>query len=345
MTAYRRRRWKGRHSYDPAAVKKYWDEKTLQNPDVLPKNFSYHVPEVKTPEPIPEPTEESVGLSKEMIIIARHFRDRFSPKPKFFELGFSLTSPFKAAESRGDFAKLADNKHRSRLFMGKTLLEVEAGMKKLELKFQAHRAELQAQKELHRSQCEDREAEILRRHRQRVERLKTVKEMERLHKVSKEEASKFEDENFPTLALNPTFWSDGSSGNKGTAFEKKFCRLLRDAGYTVKTTPLSGDDGIDIIAEKPGERVVIQCKNHASKIGAPEVREFIGALLIVQRKHTETIGWIVSVSGFSQPTLDKYDQLGLVELWDISDIEELVNATYHRQKPGKPRESSGELEP
>jgi restriction endonuclease Mrr len=329
MTAYRRRRWKGRHSYDPAAVKKYWDEKTLQNPDVLPKNFSYHVPEVKTPEPIPEPTEESVGLSKEMIIIARHFRDRFSPKPKFFELGFNLTSPFKAAESRGDFAKLADNKHRSRLFMGKTLLEVETGMKKLELKFQAHRAELQAQKELHLSQCEDRDAEILRRHRQRVERLKTVKEMERLHKVSKEEASKFEDENFPTLALNPTFWSDVSSGNKGTAFEKKFCRLLRDAGYTVKTTPLSGDDGIDIIAEKSGERVVIQCKNHTNKIGAAEVREFIGALVMQQVQHPATKGWIVSVSGFSKPTINKHRKNDLIELWDVADIEKFVRKTYN----------------
>ncbi len=345
MTAYKRRRWKSRRSYDASAVKKYWDEKTLQNPDVLPKNYSYNVPEVKKPDPIPEPTEESVGLTKEMVTIAKHFRDRFSPKPKFFELGFNLSNPFKAAEARAEFAKLSDKKHRSRLFTGKTLQEVETAMKKLELKFQAHRAELQAQKELYRNQCLDREAEILRRHRQRVERLRTVKEMERLHRVSKEEASKFEDDNFPTLALNPTFWSGGTSENKGTAFEKKFCRLLRDAGYTVKTTPLSGDDGIDIIAEKPGERVVIQCKNHTSKIGAPEVREFIGALLIVQRKHTETIGWIVSLSGFSQPTLDKYDQLGLVELWDFSDIGELVNATYHRQKPGKPRVSSGELEP
>ncbi len=329
MTAYRRRRWKSRRSYDASAVKKYWDIKTLQNPDVLPKNYSYNVPEVKKPDPIPEPNEESVGLTKEMVTIAKHFRDRFSPRPKFFELGFNLSNPFKAAEARADFAKLSDKKHRSRLFMGKTLQEVETAIKKLELKFQAHRAELQAQKELYRNQCLDREAEILRRHRQRVEILRTIKEMERLHRVSKEEAYKFEDDNFPTLALNPTFWSGGTSENKGTAFEKKFCRLLRDAGYRVKTTPLSGDDGIDIIAEKPGERVVIQCKNHANKIGAAEVREFIGALVMQQVKHPATKGWIVSVSGFSKPTIHKHCKNDLIELWDVADIEKFVRKTYN----------------
>jgi hypothetical protein len=345
MTAYRRKQWKSRRSYDRAAVKKYWDDKTLQNPDVLPKNFSYHVPEVKIPEPIPEPTEESVGLTKEMMIIARYFRDRFRTKPKFFEVGFNLANPFKAAEARGDFAKLADNKHRSRLFMGKTILEVETAMKNLDLKFQAHREEVTAQKALHRSQCEARQAEILRRHHERIERLRTVKEMERLQQVSQHEALKFEAENFPTLALNPFFWSEGKKGNKGNAFEKKFCRLLNDAGYVVRTTPISGDDGIDIIAEKSGERVIIQCKNHNSKIGAPEVRDFIGALTIQKIDEPATKGWIVSVSGFSQPTLDKYDKFELIELWDFARIEELVNSTYHRLKGDKRSVSFGELEP
>jgi hypothetical protein len=345
MTAYRRKQWKSRRTYDADAVKQYWDDKTLQNPDVLPKNFSYHVPEVKTPEPIPAPTEESVGLTKEMVIIARHFRDRFSPKPKFFELGFTLANPFKAAEARGDFTKLADNKHRSRLFMGKTMLEVESAMKNLDLKFQAYRKEVTRQEELYRSQCDARQAEILRRHHQRVERLRTVKEMERLQQVSQQEALKFADENFPTLALNPSFWSEGTIGKKGTSFEKKFCRLLRDAGYVVRTTPISGDDGIDIIAKKSGERVVIQCKNHDSKVGAQEVRDFIGALTIQKINEPATKGWIVSVSGFSKPTLDKYNKFELIELWDFSGIEELVNSTYHRQKADIRAVRFGELEP
>ena len=345
MSAYRRRRWKGRRPYNAAEIKKYWDEKVLQNPDVIPGNFAYNVPEVIAPEPIPSPTEASVGLTVEMITIARYSRDRFSPRPWFFELGYSLFNPFKAAEARSDFAKLSDVNHRSRLFMGKTLREVEAAMHQLSLKIKAHKADVIAQTELYRSQCAAREIEILRRHRQRIERLKTVKEMERLNQVSQQEAWKYEEENFPTLALNPKFWSIGNLSNKGTNFEMKFSRLLNDAGYIIRSTPISGDDGIDIIAEKPGERLVIQCKNHTSRIGAPEVRDFIGALSIQQKNHPETIGWIVSVSGFSQPTLDKYGQLGLVELWDFSDIEELVNLTYHRQKPGKPPVSSGELEP
>lgn len=345
MSAYRRRRWKKRRYYSPAEIKKYWDEKALQNPDVIPGNFAYNVPEVIAPEPIPTPTEASVGLTVEMIMIARYSRDRFSPKPWFFELGYSLFNPFKAAEARSDFAKLTDVNHRSRLFMGKTLREVEAAMHQLSLKIKAHKADEIAQTELYRSQCAEREAEISRRHRQRIERLMTVKEMERLSKSSKEEASKFEEENFPTLALSPDFWSTGESNKKGAEFEKKFSRLMRDYGYEIHATPISGDDGIDIIAQRPGERLVIQCKNHVNKIGAPEVRDFIGALSIQQKKHPETKGWFVSVSGFTQPTLDNYDQLGIVELWDFSDIAEFVNRCYHQKDPDRPTISSGELEP
>ena len=335
MSAYRRR-WKKRRYHSPAEIKKYWDKKALQNPDVIPGNFDYNVPEVIAPQPIPSPTEASVGLTVEMITVARYLRDRFNPKPWFFELGYSLFNPFKAAEARSDFAKLSDVNHRSRLFMGKTLREVEAAMHQLSLKIRAHKADVVAQTELYRSQCAAREAEILRRHRQRIERLS---------KSSKEEASNFEEENFPTLALSPDFWSIGDSNKKGAEFEKKFSRLMRDYGYVIHATPISGDDGIDIIAERPGERVVIQCKNHVNKIGAPEVRDFIGALSIQQKKHPETKGWIVSVSGFTQPTLDNYDQLGIVELWDFSDIHEFVKRCYHQKRIGKPTDSCGELEP
>ena len=169
-------------------------------------------------------------------------------------------------------------------------------------------------------------------------------ELERLKQEAHADAAKYEEENFPILALNPGYWQTGTAAQKGIRLEKKFSKLLTDAGFTVSTTAISGDDGIDIIAERRGERIVIQCKNHASKVGSPEVRDFMGALSIEQKKHPGTNGWIVSVSGFSQPTLEKYDSLGLVELWDFSDIHNLVVETYKKHDIKKVDGASGEFE-
>jgi restriction system protein len=63
----------------------------------------------------------------------------------------------------------------------------------------------------------------------------------------------------------------------GREFEL-YCReILHDAGWQAALTPGSGDQGADIIAEKEGRRVVIQCKFYNGTVGNKAVQEAYAA--------------------------------------------------------------------
>jgi restriction system protein len=63
----------------------------------------------------------------------------------------------------------------------------------------------------------------------------------------------------------------------GREFEL-YCRdILHEAGWRAALTPGSGDQGADIIAEKDGKRVVIQCKFYNGTVGNKAVQEAYAA--------------------------------------------------------------------
>ncbi len=60
----------------------------------------------------------------------------------------------------------------------------------------------------------------------------------------------------------------------GEEFEAYCALLLRDNGYRrVRLTPLSGDQGADILCVKAGESYAVQCKNFAGDVGNGAVQE------------------------------------------------------------------------
>jgi restriction system protein len=56
-------------------------------------------------------------------------------------------------------------------------------------------------------------------------------------------------------------------------FEQMVADALTDLGWQTRLTKGSGDQGIDVVAEMRGKRVVIQCKRYASSIGNTAVQE------------------------------------------------------------------------
>lgn len=61
---------------------------------------------------------------------------------------------------------------------------------------------------------------------------------------------------------------------EGHDFEYWCADLLRKVGFVnVKVTPGSGDQGVDVVAEKEGVRYAIQCKCYASDLGNSPVQE------------------------------------------------------------------------
>jgi len=65
----------------------------------------------------------------------------------------------------------------------------------------------------------------------------------------------------------------------GIEFENAVERLFVDLGYKTNRTPKTGDEGVDIIANKNGEIIAIQCKAHTKKLGASVVRELYGSMM------------------------------------------------------------------
>lgn len=62
-------------------------------------------------------------------------------------------------------------------------------------------------------------------------------------------------------------------GKSGVEYELSCERLLQDAGWTTRHTGASGDQGVDIIGERDGVRLVVQCKNFSTPVGNAAVQE------------------------------------------------------------------------
>jgi restriction system protein len=76
------------------------------------------------------------------------------------------------------------------------------------------------------------------------------------------------------LSQNP-FADIGS----GIDYEQFCAGLLRKAGWDARVTKASGDQGTDIIAERSGLRLVIQCKFYTSPVGNEAVQQVVASRL------------------------------------------------------------------
>ncbi|MFC4008562.1 restriction endonuclease [Nonomuraea purpurea] len=74
----------------------------------------------------------------------------------------------------------------------------------------------------------------------------------------------------------------------GSQFEHLVAeRMIHEGFHRVRERGRSGDGGVDIVAVAPGGgRYAIQCKRYTRTVGAPEVRNFLGALANAFDGHT-----------------------------------------------------------
>lgn len=63
----------------------------------------------------------------------------------------------------------------------------------------------------------------------------------------------------------------------GTDYEHLCAALLQKAGWSIQITKGSGDQGADVIAERSGKRVVVQCKFYSKPVGNKAVQEVVAA--------------------------------------------------------------------
>ncbi|MGR5325334.1 restriction endonuclease [Vibrio alfacsensis] len=59
----------------------------------------------------------------------------------------------------------------------------------------------------------------------------------------------------------------------GVEYEAYCAQILEAVGWDVVRTPQTGDHGVDLIAQKNGRRVAIQCKRYSTPVGNKAVQE------------------------------------------------------------------------
>lgn len=61
-------------------------------------------------------------------------------------------------------------------------------------------------------------------------------------------------------------------------FEHYCAAVLREMKWNARVTRASGDQGVDIVADKRGMRIVIQCKKYSKPVGNRAVQEIVAAI-------------------------------------------------------------------
>ena len=109
----------------------------------------------------------------------------------------------------------------------------------------------------------------------------------------------------------------------GVAFEEQIAASLEALGFLVDRTPVSGDFGADLVAEKDDLRYAIQCKAHSKPIGIKAVQEANGA----RRFYKCDYGIVIATSRFTPAAQELAQETGVILVGeaDLARLEFLID--------------------
>jgi restriction system protein len=79
-------------------------------------------------------------------------------------------------------------------------------------------------------------------------------------------------------------------------FEHYCARLLQHHGWKAYVTPATADQGVDIVAEKRGTRIVLQCKKYSKPVGNRAVQEIVAGIAHAEADR----GIVVAINGYTK---------------------------------------------
>ena len=134
-------------------------------------------------------------------------------------------------------------------------------------------------------------------------------EKEKKAAIAKERAEKRR----KTIALKKAQSALTKSTEKmtGAEFEVFIAHLFQKLGYKAEVTKLSGDQGVDVIAERDGIRIGIQAKCYSEPVGNAAVQEVIAGTSFYKLDK----GFVVTNSSFT-PAAKRLAEEARVALWD-----------------------------
>jgi restriction system protein len=104
-------------------------------------------------------------------------------------------------------------------------------------------------------------------------------------------------------------------------FERFCADELSRVGWQARVIGASGDQGVDVVAEKNGRRIVLQCKKYSSPVGNKAVQEAFAGM----HYHSANAAYVVSNGAYTKAALQLASTTG-VRLMHYSELHDLENA-------------------
>lgn len=119
----------------------------------------------------------------------------------------------------------------------------------------------------------------------------------------------------------------------GHDFEHFCADILRSNGYVrVSVTPASGDQGVDVLAEKGGLKFAIQCKKWSYPIGNTAVQEVSAG----KSFYKCDVAVVLTNSTFTKGAIELAEATGVL-LWDGDKLDELIHSAAAPDKERQER--------
>lgn len=111
-------------------------------------------------------------------------------------------------------------------------------------------------------------------------------------------------------------------------FETFCAEELRRIGWDARVTMQSRDQGVDVVAEKRGVRIVLQCKLYSKPVGNKAVQEAAAGRAHEQAHH----GIVVTNNSYTQAAeqLASTNEVLLLHYRDLHDLDNLLKAVSSR---------------
>jgi restriction system protein len=105
-------------------------------------------------------------------------------------------------------------------------------------------------------------------------------------------------------------------------FEHYCAAVLREMKWKARVTRASGDQGVDIVAEKRGMRIVLQCKKYSKPVGNRAVQEIVAGIAHEGARR----GVVVATGNFTPAAvrLAASNQVLLLHHADLRGIDRLL---------------------
>ncbi|PSH04101.1 MAG: restriction endonuclease [Acidobacteria bacterium] len=112
-------------------------------------------------------------------------------------------------------------------------------------------------------------------------------------------------------------------------FETFCAEELRRSGWNARVTIQSRDQGVDVIAEKHGVRVVLQCKLYSNPVGNKAVQEAAAGKAHEQAHH----GVVVTNNRFTPAAeqLASTNEILLLHYRDLRDLDNLLRGVCAKE--------------